>query len=118
MACAAFLLVGGNAAAQRSVTPMESSMEEGTDGPSAEAVEVAEAGIRGMISVLKSETISPDLMIDAALHILAAWVASSQTKSSATEREEEIFELVELLPSYIDYHRSAGWLPDPRRADN
>ncbi len=93
-------------------------MEEDAEGPSTEVTEVAEAGIRGMVTGLKTETISPDLMIDAALHILAAWVASSQTKSSAAERDEEIFELVELLPSYIEYHRSAGWLPDPRRADN
>jgi hypothetical protein len=54
-------------------------------------------------------------MIDAALHILAAWVASSQTDSYAAQQEEELDELVEMLPSYIEYHRTAGWLPDPHR---
>jgi hypothetical protein len=33
--------------------------------------------------------------------------------------EADIEELAELLPSYIEYHRSAKWLPDPhRRTDN
>jgi len=57
-------------------------------------------------------------MIDAALHILAARVVSSQTSSTAAERETDVEELGELLPSYIEYHRSAKWLPDPHRADN
>jgi hypothetical protein len=64
------------------------------------------------------EIVSPDVMIDAALHILAAWVASSQAKSTTAEHEADIEELEELLPSYIEYHRAAGWLPDPHRADN
>ena len=91
-------------------------MQEGE--PESAIVKVAEAGIKGMISALSSEIISPDVMIDAALHVLAAWVASSQTNSSAAERGEEVDELVELLPSYIEYHRTAGWLPDPHRSDH
>jgi hypothetical protein len=58
------------------------------------------------------------IVVDAALHILAAWVASSQAKSTTAEREADIEELEELLPLYIDYHRAAKWLPDPHRADN
>jgi hypothetical protein len=71
-----------------------------------------------MINGVGGETISPDMMIDAALHILAAWVASSQTKSSAAEREADVEELAELFPSYIEYHRSAKWLPDPVGSKN
>ena len=81
-------------------------------------VKVAQAAIRGMVGAVGTETVSPHVMIDAALHVLAAWVASSQTHSPVGEREEEIEELVEILPSYIEYHRTAGWLPDPRRHDN
>jgi len=65
-----------------------------------------------------TETISPHVMIDAALHVLAAWVASSQTHSPNGERQEEVDELLEVLPSYIEYHRAVGWLPEPRRSDN
>jgi hypothetical protein len=64
------------------------------------------------------EIVTPDVMINAAFHILAAGVASSQTMSSAAEREADIEELEELLPSYIEYHRAAKWLPDPHRAGN
>jgi hypothetical protein len=71
-----------------------------------------------MINSVSGDKISPDVMIDAALHILAAWVASSQTKSTAAECAADLEELEELLPSYIEYHRSAKWLPDPQRADN
>ena len=67
---------------------------------------------------LGPEAIAPDVMIDAALHILAAWVASSQSKSTAAERDADIEELEQVLSSYIEYHRSAKWLPDPHRADN
>jgi hypothetical protein len=76
-------------------------------------LKVAEEGIRGMVNAVGEETISPDAMVDAALRILAAWVASSQTKSTAAECEADIEELAELFPSYIEYHRSAKWLPDP-----
>jgi hypothetical protein len=79
---------------------------------------IAQAAIRGMVGAVGSETISPHVMIDAALHVLAAWVASSQTHSPVAERDEEIEELLEVVPSYIEYHRSARWLPDPRRHDN
>jgi len=79
-----------------------------------EIEKVAHAAIRGMVGAVGTETISPHVMIDAALHVLAAWVASSQTHSPVDEREEEIEELVEILPSYIEYHRSAGWLPETR----
>jgi len=71
-----------------------------------------------MINALGAEAIAPDVMIDAALHILAGWVASSQTKSTAAEREADIEELEQALPSYIEYHRAAKWLPGPHRADN
>jgi hypothetical protein len=81
-------------------------------------MKIAEEGIRGMINALGAEAIAADMMIDAALHILAAWVASSQTNSTVLQREADIEELEEALPSYIEYHRSAKWLPDPHRADN
>ena len=49
--------------------------------PEEEIEKVAQAGIRGMVGALGRETISPHVMIEAALHVLAAWVASSQTHS-------------------------------------
>jgi len=93
-------------------------MTEERFSPNEKILKVAEEGIRGMINALGAEAIAPDVMIDAALHILAVWVASSQTKSTAAEREADIEELGELLPSYIEYHREAKWLPDPNRTDN
>jgi hypothetical protein len=45
-------------------------------------------------------------------------VASSRTKSTTNERDADIEMLEELLPSYIEYHRAAKWLPDAQRADN
>jgi hypothetical protein len=92
-------------------------MQEGFE-PDGEIVKIAEAGIGGMIGAIGGEKVSPDVMIDAALHILAAWVASSQTKSSASERVEEMESLAEMLPSYIEYQRTAGWLPNPQRGDH
>jgi hypothetical protein len=86
--------------------------------PNEDAMKIAEEGIRGMINALGPEAIAPDVMIDAALHILAAWVASSRTNATPGEREADIAELEESLPSYIEYHRSAKWLPEPRRSDN
>ena len=71
--------------------------------PEEEIVKVAQAGIRGMVGALGRETISPHVMIDAALHVLAAWVASSQVHSPLMEREEEVDELLDVLPSYIEY---------------
>jgi hypothetical protein len=88
------------------------------DDPESEIEKVAQAAIRGMVGAVGTEIISPHVMVDAALHVLAAWVASSQATSSVAEREEEIEELVEILPSYIEYHRKAGWLPEPHRNDN
>ena len=82
-------------------------MEESYE-PEAEVVKAAEAAIKGMITAVNKEMISPHVMIDAALHVLAAWVASSQTHSPTGEREEEVDELLEILPSYIEYHRTAG----------
>jgi hypothetical protein len=67
-----------------------------------EILKVAEEGIRGMLNCVGGEMVSPNVMIDAALHIPAAWVASSQVKSTTAEREAEIEELEELLPSYIE----------------
>src|SRR5262249_10579587 len=81
--------------------------------PNEGAMKIAEEGIRGMIHALGAEVIAPDVMIDAALHILAAWIASSQTNSTSTEREADMVELEEALPSYIEYHRSAKWLSSP-----
>jgi hypothetical protein len=93
-------------------------MTEESFSPNEKILKVAEEGIRGMINALGAETIAPDVMIDAALHILAAWVALSQAKSTAAEREADIEELEELLPSYIEHHRAAKWLPDPHRTHN
>jgi hypothetical protein len=86
--------------------------------PEEEIEKVAQAGIRGLVSALGKERISPHVMIDAALHVLAAWVASSQTHSAFGARAEEVEELLNVLPSYIEYHRTAGWLPEPHRNDN
>jgi hypothetical protein len=85
-----------------------------------EVMKVAEAGLCGMIEALKDkgEDLSPDLMINAALHILSAWVASSQMHSSSADREADISDLLELLPGFIEYHRTARWLPNPHRADH
>jgi len=85
--------------------------------PEEETEKVAQAAIRGMVGAVGTETISPHVMVDAAMHVLAAWVASSQTHSPVVEREEEIEELLNVLPSYIEFHRKAGWLP-VRRHDN
>jgi hypothetical protein len=95
-------------------------MKEWSAAPSDTEVEVAEAGLCGMIEVMKEkgEDFSAELMINAALHILSAWVASSQTTSSAAERESDIRDLLELLPGCIEYHRTAQWLPKPDRADH
>ena len=86
--------------------------------PESEIHRVAQAAIRGMVGTVGTETVSPHVMIEAALHVRAAWVASSQKHSPVGERDEEIEELLEVVPSYIEYHRKAGWLPDPRRHDN
>jgi len=47
-------------------------------------------------TAVNKEMISPHVMIDAALHVLAAWVASSQTHSPTGKREEEVDELLEI----------------------
>ena len=86
--------------------------------PDAEIEKIAQAAIRGMVGAVGTETISPHVMIDAAIHVLAAWVASSQTHSPVVDREEEVEELLNVLPSYVEYHRTAGWLPEPHRNDN
>jgi hypothetical protein len=95
----------------------EGVMQQGYQ-PEAEIVKVAEGGIAGMVGAISGEKVSPDMMIDAVMHIVATWVASSQTKSSASQCEEEVEELVEMLPWYIEYHRTAGWLPEPHRGDH
>jgi hypothetical protein len=46
-----------------------------------------------MLNRVGGEIVSPDVMIDAALHILAAWVASSKAKSTTAESEVDIDEL-------------------------
>ena len=72
--------------------------------PEEEIEKVAQAGIRGMVGALGRETISPHVMIDAALHVLAAWVASSQTNSATSEREEEV-EMVFFPLAHHFHHR-------------
>src|SRR5262249_54730505 len=96
----------------------EGTMTEESFSPNEKILKVAEEGIRGMINALGAETIAPDVMIDAALHILAAWVASSQTKSTAAEWEAVFGGRGDFLPSFIDYHRGVNWLPDPHRTNN
>jgi len=80
-------------------------------------IKVAEAGVKAMISALREEEVPADVIVDAALHILAAWEASSQTSFTAAEREICIQELVEMLPSHIDQSRAASWLPDAHGDD-
>jgi len=94
------------------------TMAEGSYSLTEESIRVAEEGIRGMINATSGATVTSFVMIGAALHILAAWVASSQTKSTPAERDADVEELEGLLPSFIEYHRAAKWLPDPHRADN
>jgi hypothetical protein len=65
---------------------MERTMQVGD--PEEDINQVAQGAIRGMVGALGRETISPHVMIDAALHVLAAWVASSQTHSPIGERDE------------------------------
>jgi hypothetical protein len=85
---------------------------------SEQSIRVAEGGIRGMIKAACGVSITSYVMIEAALHVLAAWVASSQTGSTTAERDADFEELERLLASFIDYHRSARWLPNPHRVDN
>jgi len=97
---------------------MRMTMAEGSSSLSNGSMRVAEEGIRGMINATAGATVTSYLMIEAALHILAAWVASSQSKSTAAERDADVEELKGVLSSFIDYHRAAKWLPDPYRMDN
>jgi hypothetical protein len=94
------------------------TIAEGSYALSEESMRVAEEGIRGMIRATSGATVTSFVMIEAALHILAAWVASSQTKSTAAERDADVEEHEGLLSSFIDYHRAVKWLPDPHRIDN
>ena len=94
------------------------TMAEGSYSLSEMSIRLAEEGIRGMIGAAGGATITSYVMIEAALHILAAWVASSQATSSTAEREADIKDLLELLPECIEYHRAARWLPDPHRTDH
>src|SRR5215475_13629440 len=61
------------------------TMAEGSNSLSDDSLRVAEEGIRGMINATGGATITSYVMIEAALQILAAWVAPSQTKSTAPE---------------------------------
>ena len=54
--------------------------------PEEDINQVAQGAIRGMVGALGRETIAPHVMIDAALHMLAAWVASSQVHSQSIAR--------------------------------
>jgi hypothetical protein len=77
----------------------------------------AEAGVKAMISVLHEEKVPSAVVVDAALHILAAWDASRQMRFTVAERETCIQELVGMLPSYVDQSRAASWLPDAYEDD-
>ena len=77
----------------------------------------AEAGVKAMISALHEEKVPSAVVVDAALHILAAWDASRQTRFTAAERETCIQELVGMLPSHVDQSRAASWLPDAQGDD-
>jgi hypothetical protein len=74
----------------------------------------AEAGVKAMISFLHEQKVSARAMVDSALHILAAWEASQQTRFTVAERETCIQELMGILPSHIDRSRAASWLPDAK----
>jgi hypothetical protein len=77
----------------------------------------AEAGVKAMISALHQQKVPAALVVDAALHILAAWDASRQTRFTVAERETCIQELVGMLPSHVDQSRAASWLPDAQGDD-
>jgi hypothetical protein len=77
----------------------------------------AEAGVKAMISALHEEKLPSAVVVDAALHILAAWDASRQMRFTVAERETCIQELVGMLPSYVDQSRAASWLPDAQGDD-
>jgi hypothetical protein len=77
-----------------------------------DAITVAEAGVSAMISALHEQGVAADLIVDAALHILAAWEASRQSSFTVAERETCIQELVEMLPSLVDEELAASWLPE------
>jgi hypothetical protein len=94
------------------------TIAQGSYSLTKESMRVAEEGIRGMINATSGATTTSYVMIEAALHILAAWVASSQTRSTAAERAADVEELEGLLSSFIDYHCAAKWLPDALRIDN
>ena len=94
------------------------SMAEGSNSLNDDSMRVAEGGIHGMINATAGATVTSYVMIEGALHIMAAWVASSQTKSTTAERDADVEELKGLLSSFIDYHCAAKWLPDPYRIDN
>ena len=75
-------------------------------------IKAAEASIRAMISALHQQNVPADVMVDAALHILATWQASSESSFTGAERERCVQELMEMLPSDIDQRHAASWLPD------
>jgi hypothetical protein len=76
------------------------------------AITVAEAGVKAMISALQAQRVPAEVMVDAALHIMAAWEASTQSRFTVAERETCLQELMEMLPSHVDKSRAASWLPD------
>jgi hypothetical protein len=77
-----------------------------------DVIKIAEAGVKAMISALREQNVPVGVIVDAALHILAAWEASRDANFTAAERETCIQELMEMLPSDIDRSRAARWLPD------
>jgi hypothetical protein len=90
-----------------------SSPNEPNDG----VIGSAEAGVKAMISALQEEKVPAAQVVDAALHILAAWDASRQTRFTVAERETCIQELMGMLPSHVDQSRAASWLPDAQGDD-
>ena len=82
------------------------TMAEASCSLSDESMRVAEEGIRGMIKTAGA-TVTSYVMIEAALHILAAWAAASETKSTDAGRDGNVEELKGLLSSFVDYHRAA-----------
>jgi hypothetical protein len=43
-----------------------------------------------MVGAVGAETISPHVMVDAGMHVLAAWVASSQTHSPVVSERKKL----------------------------
>jgi hypothetical protein len=69
-------------------------MEEGE--PDKEILTIAKAGVLGMAGAIGENPVPPEVMIEAALHVLAAWIASGHTSMSVAESNERVEELAEM----------------------